>query len=640
MKNKKNVSFLFGTVGVIVMLAIVAAVCLLSNVYKVRMDLTADRLFTLSQGTKDILARLDTPVELRVYCSQGGSEAAQLFVKNYSRNVDDLLKEYSKAAKGMLRVKRYNPEPDSDAEDMAHADGVEGQTINTGDVIYMGIAISCLDNTVALPFLSPTRERLLEYDISRAIARVASPDKVKVGVVTDLPVFGMEMNPMMMQMQQRGMPAWTFISELKSDFEVVELGTNLEEIPEDIQTLIVIHPKNLSDSTLFALDQFILRGGRMLAYVDPLFRLDPAGQSQQNPMAQYETASTMEKLFTAWGITFDTTRVLADKNYPTTLGSQTGQAEFITVLSLTADAFSEENVATSQVDSALMAFAGTFSGTPADGLTKTTLIKSSTNSQLVDKMLSERNQILNRDFQASNKQHDLAVMLTGKFKTAFPDGKPAKADAKDEDEDEEKTEEKAPEAEKPALKDATKEGAVVLVGDVDMLHDNFSVRVTSIFGQRIVQPLNGNLTLAQNITEQLAGNSSLINMRSRATMNRPFTKIQEYRAKAEQQYQSQLMDLENRLNEARTKISELQRAKTDGSQKFILSDEQKAELANFRKSEAETAKKLKEVRKNLRKDITSLENNLTWINTAGMAFVVVLVGIVIAIIKRKRTAAK
>ena len=142
MKSNKNVSFLFSTVGVIVMLAIVAAVCLLSNVYKMRMDFTEDRLFTLSQGTKDILANLDTPVELRFYCSQGGSEAAQLFVKNYSRNVDDLLKEYSKAAKGMLRVKRYNPEPDSDAEDMAHADGVEGQTINTGDVIYMGIAIS------------------------------------------------------------------------------------------------------------------------------------------------------------------------------------------------------------------------------------------------------------------------------------------------------------------------------------------------------------------------------------------------------------------------------------------------------------------------------------------------------------------
>ena len=318
MKSNKNVSFLFSTVGVIVMLAIVAAVCLLSNVYKMRMDFTEDRLFTLSQGTKDILANLDTPVELRFYCSQGGSEAAQLFVKNYSRNVDDLLKEYSKAAKGMLQVKRYNPEPDSDAEDMAHADGVEGQTINTGDTIYMGIAISCLDNTVALPLLSPTRERLLEYDISRAIARVASPDKVKVGVVTDLPVFGMEMNPMMMQMQQRGLPAWTFISELKSDFDVVELGTSLEEIPEDIRTVIVIHPKNLSDSTLFALDQFILRGGRMLAYVDPLFRLDPAGQSQQNPMAQYDTASTLEKLFTAWGITFDTTRVIADKNYPTT----------------------------------------------------------------------------------------------------------------------------------------------------------------------------------------------------------------------------------------------------------------------------------------------------------------------------------
>ena len=173
-----------------------------------------------------------------------------------------------------------------------------------------------------------------------------------------------------------------------------------------------------------------------------------------------------------------------------------------------------------------------------------------------------------------------------------------------------------------------------------MLHDYFSVRVSNFFGQKLIQPINGNLSLAQNLVEQMAGNENLINMRSRATMRRPFTVIQEKRVKAEEQYLSQLQELENILNETRTKINQLQEAKTDGSQQFILSEEQKTELANYRKSEADTARKLKEVRKNLRREIVSLENTLTWINTVGMATIVILIGIIIAIIKRKRTAAK
>lgn len=637
MKSNKNISFLFSAAGVLIMVVVVVAVCMIANVVKVRLDFTENKLFTLSQGTKDILQSLDTPVELRFYCSQGGSDAAQLFVKNYSRNVDDLLKEYSKAAKGKLRVKRYNPEPDSDAEDMARADGVEGQMINTGDTIYMGIAVSCLDSTVALPFLAPVRERLLEYDITRAIARVSNPEKVKIGILTDLPMFGMPMNPMMMQQQQASQP-WTVVSELKRDFDVVELHSDVEEIDETINTLLVVHPKNLPDQALYAIDQFVLRGGHLIAFVDPLFRLDPAAMSQQNPMARMDVASNMEKLFTAWGMSFDSTRVVADKNYPTMLSGQGGQAaEFLTVLSLTASAFDGKNISTAQVDNMLLAFPGCFSGTPASGLTKEVLIKSSTNSQLVDKLMAERNALISRDFQPSNKEYEMAIMLLGKFKTAFPEGAPKKASTEIDSEEDSAA---IPAETKPSLKESAQNGSVVLVGDVDMLHDNFSVRVSSIFGQRFVQPLNGNLTLAQNLVEQMAGSSSLINMRSRATLNRPFTVIQEYRSKAEAQYQSQLLELENRLNEARNKISELQQAKSEGSQKFILSDEQRAELSEYRKSEAEAAKRLKDVRKNLRKDITSLENNLTWINTAGMAFVVVLVGIVIAIIKRKRTAAK
>lgn len=637
MKQNKHTSFLFSTVGIIVMLVIVIAVCTLSSFFKIRKDFTQDKLFTLSDGTRNILSALDTPVELRFYCTQGGSDATQLFIKNYSRNVNDLLNEYTKAAKGMLTVKRYNPEPDSDAEDMARADGISGQTISTGDTLYMGIAISCLDSTVALPFLSPARERLLEYDITRAIARVASPDKVKVGILTDLPVFGIPGNPMM---GQQGTQPWTFVSELERDFELVSMNSTTDSIDEDIQTLIVIHPKDLPEKTLYAIDQFVLRGGHLIAFVDPLFRLDPAAQAQQNPMARIDTASNMEKLFEAWGIKFDNSYIVADKNYISTISTGMGSIESPTILSLTSEAFSPDYVASAQIDNALMAFAGGFSGTPANGLQMNVLIKSSPNSQLVDKIMAENSQLLMKNFQISNQEFTLAAMLTGNFKTAFPEGTPQEVNSTEENSENTSDEESQKTAQTPGLKESAKPGAVILIGDVDMLHDYFSVRVSNFFGQKLIQPINGNLSLAQNLVEQMAGNENLINMRSRATMRRPFTVIQEKRVKAEEQYLSQLQELENILNETRTKINQLQEAKTDGSQQFILSEEQKTELANYRKSEADTARKLKEVRKNLRREIVSLENTLTWINTVGMATIVILIGIIIAIIKRKRTAAK
>lgn len=638
MKSKGLVSLLFSTVGIAIMLVIVIAVCIIANSCKVRHDFTEDHLYTLSQGTKNILKSLDAPVELRFYCSQGGSKAAQIFIRTYSKNVDDLLNEYAKHSEGKLKVKRYNPEPDSDAEDMAKADGIYGQTIETGDVIYLGLAISSLDRTVPIPFLSPARERLMEYDISRAIAEISAPTKTKIGVVTDLPVFGMPMNPMMMQQQQQmNNQPWTFVTELKKEFDVVEISpAELETVDPEINTLMVIYPKNFSDKALYALDQFVLRGGRMMVYVDPVFAMDPNARNAQNPMARMETSANMEKLFDAWGIKFDSTRVVVDRNYPTVIGRGGQSEEFLSILSLTSEAFSTNNIAMLQVDSALMAFAGCFEGTPTEGLKKDVLIKSSEDAQLVDRLMAEMNSEIAKSYQPAHKEYALSIMLSGKFKTAFPDGAPATEEVKDE-----KSESETPApAKAPQLKESTGEGAVILFGDTDMLHDGFSVRISNIFGQRIVSPINGNLVLAQNFAEQLAGNINLISMRSRATMNRPFTRIQQYKAKAEAEYQSQLMELENRLNEARRNISELQKAKTDGSQTYILSDEQRAELVKYRKSEAETQKTLKEVRKKLRKDINSLEDSLKWINIAAMPVVIILIGIIIAVIKRKRNAAR
>jgi len=256
MRKKTLETILFSAVGVIAMLLILVAINFIAGYFKQRVDLTAEKAYTLSKGTKAILAKLDTPVQVRFYVSQRSS-AMPVNFKTYAQRIDDLLNEYRQATKGLIEIQKLDPEPDSDAEDSARLDGVTGQPLSNGERIYLGLSITQLDQKQALPFLAPERERLLEYDISRAIARVSKSNKPTIGVMSSLPVMGMPMMPM----QEGGAEPWAIISELQRDFNVKEVEITADKIPEDIQVLVVIHPKTISESTEFAIDQFVLRGG-------------------------------------------------------------------------------------------------------------------------------------------------------------------------------------------------------------------------------------------------------------------------------------------------------------------------------------------------------------------------------------------
>src|SRR3954470_18369702 len=273
MKKKQVETFFYSTIGIVAMVLLLIAINFIASRARARIDLTSEKAYTLSPGTRAILAKLDTPVQIRFYCTKN-SNAMPVFLTTYAQRVEDLLGEYRQASKGRIEVQRLNPEPDSDAEDSARLDGVEGQQLRTGERIYLGLSVGMLDQKQAIPFLTPDRERLLEYDISRAIARVATPEKPIVGVMSALPVMG-QMNPMMRrnQMQQQ-QPPWAFISELKRDFNVKQIEMTASEIPVDVKTLIVIHPKGIQAAAQYAIDQFVLRGGKLVAFVDPLCILD------------------------------------------------------------------------------------------------------------------------------------------------------------------------------------------------------------------------------------------------------------------------------------------------------------------------------------------------------------------------------
>ena len=643
MKKKPFETILYSAVGVAAMFVLLVGFNVVTAALKQRIDLTKERAYTLSDGTKAILKKIDTPVKIRFYCTRAENATPEtVFLRNYAQQVADLLDEFKQYAGGKLTIQKFNPTPDSDAEDSAKLDGIEGQAISAeGEPFYLGIAISMLDETVALPFLSPSRERMLEYDVARAISQAITPQKPVVGLMSGLPVLG-EFNPMMMRMGQRGQEPWIVVNELKRDFTVKEVALGVDKIDDDIKVLVVIYPREISDGAQYAIDQFILRGGKLVAFLDPLSIADNRNSNPSNPLqGAMASGATMDKLLKAWGIEFDVSKAVADMTFKTNIRGQDGRPQAAAaVLSLTKDAMNADDVLTSQLDNLLLPYPGVFTGTPAAGLKETVLLKTSKNSQLIEKIMAQFGGG-EKDFKASDKEYALAIRLTGKFKTAFPDGKPGeKAGEKKNEEEKKEGEDKKPET-KPdnSLKESSTDGVVILVGDSDLIFDPVCVQVQNIFGQKIVIPQNGNLNLAQSMVEQLAGDSNLIAVRSRATLNRPFTVVKKMEERAQESYRSKIKELEAGLSETQQKLNELQRTKEKG-QRFILSPEQQQEVAKFRQKEADAKKELKQVRKNLRRDVDSLEDRLKWVNILAMPLIVSLSGVALAVYKRKRTAAK
>ncbi|HEY3897770.1 MAG TPA: Gldg family protein [Chthoniobacter sp.] len=625
MKKQGLETWLYSALGLAALFLVIVALNAAAGRAKTRIDLTAEHAYTLSPGTRAILAKLDTPVQIRFYCTRGDS-TMPVALKTYAQQVEDLLDEYRQASKGLVDIQKLDPAPDSDAEDSAKLDGVEGQRRLDGEPIYLGLSVSMLDQKEVLPFLAPDRERLLEYDISHAITRVAAADKPVVGVMSPLPVAGMRVDPR--KPRQRAQPAWTLYSQLEEDFTVKTVDMEADQIPGDVRVLLLIHPKEISDRTQYAIDQFLLRGGKLMAFLDPQCLLDPA--SKEGP-----SSSNLEKLLKAWGLAFESNKIVADLDYVT----PTRQGRQPLALTLNENAVNKDDVLTSNSDHLILLFAGAFQGTPAEGLKETVLLKSSPNSQLIDSARAQADggNII-RDFARSGTEYPLALRLTGKFKTAFPNGKPKAPELPA------MPGEKKPDAPAAAgLKVSTTETAVILVGDADFIQDRLAVQetVSPFGGQRMVTPANGNLAFVLGAIDQLAGDDNLVAMRGRASRARQFTVVKELQAKAEAAYQNKIKELETSLTETRGKLGELRHATDEnGGQKFILSPEQQAEIANFRVKETEVKQQLKGERKKLRADIDSLENRIKWLNIGLMPAMVAVGGAGLAAVRHRRRAAR
>src|SRR5215831_12835081 len=639
MKNKFE-SLLYSIVGVVAVLIILVAINLLGGFFKVRSDLTQNKLYTLSDGTKKILNKLDTPVEIRFYFSRDNA-SVPVPLRTYAQQVEDLLAEYQQYSHGKIKVVKLDPKPDSDAEDSANLDGIEGQNLNLTDKVYLGAVISCLDSKTVLPYLSPDRENLLEYDLSRAISSVANPKKSVIGVMSALPVMGREAQPMMMMRQpQQAMQPWIFLTELKENYAVREIPMTAAKIEDDISVLVLVHPNGISDQTQFAIDQFLLRGGKMVALLDPYSFVEARMAGSYGGAGPY--SSTLSKLLPAWGIQFSETKAVADPLFATQIQREGNPQSDPTILSVTSDGINKEDALGAAIDDLLLPFAGAFTGKPAQGLKEDILVKSTLQAGLVNAALLEAGgDQVRKSLKSDNISYPIAIRLSGKFKTAFPEGAPKSKDEAGPSASPSPAASPTPSPtpmEKP-LKEAKGDGVVLLIGDSDFAYDQIAGRTQQVMTQTVFVPSNGNLNFIQSSIEQLAGDSNLIGIRSRSSGNRPFVVVNKMEAAAEQKYQSKIDELQDNLAQTRQKLASLQTGK-QADQKTLLSPEQQAEIKKFQENEAQISQELKQVRKNLRVEIDSLQDTLKWLDIAAMPLIVTLVGLLLAYLKRNRRAAR
>lgn len=608
-----------GLVGLAVIAAIaIAGDIVLANL-PLRHDFTAEKLYTLSNGSREVLSQLDEDVTFKYYVSSSAAEMP-MALKTYAQTVENLMKEYERASGGRLVLEMYDPKPDSDAEEWAQRYGIEPQTVNPmGSPVYFGVTAVCGDREETLGVLSPRTQETLEYDLTRLVTRVAWPDRPVVGVMTSLKgVLAEKANPYAMQMGQRPAQGWAAFSELAKDYEVVPVATDAEKIDDNVKTLVVMHAKDLSDKTLYAIDQFVLRGGKLVACVDAFSLKDMLAQrEQQNPMmGGADPSSSLGKLFDAWGVKFDTAKLVCDLSASTKLNNGQGGAEDNPAfLTLAVKNFDQGDMIVRGLSNVLVPFAGSLEFEKKEmDLAFTPVVKTSDeNSCTIDKAAMMYGGGLS-DMVPDGRSRVLAARIDGTFKTAFPKGPDGTND----------------------VSKALVEGknTVLVFADSDFLADDFSVRMMRTPFGNIPQLISDNLTLFSNVIEQFAGREELIGVRSRGAADRPFTVVNELEAEAMRKFQAKESALREELQQTQQRLNALQREKK-GGERYVLSREQQNEIAKFRKAQADTRRQLKNVRKELTAGIDSLGLTLKTVNIALVPALVILFGLFRGLKRRK-----
>ncbi len=621
--------------GALLVLAVlfVALVFLLSLVLRgARFDLTENNLYSVSDGTRNILAEIDEPLNLYLYFSDSVSKDVPGLTsyRDYHRRVRDTLTEFASDAGGNINLQVIDPLPFSEAEDAASAAGLTGFPANAaGDTFFFGlVATNAVEGREVIPFFDPTKEAFLEYDLAKLVYNLNQFDRPVIGVMSSLPI-NRGFDAATRQMRE----PWIVTQQIEQLFDVRSVSPTASNIDPDIDVLAVVHPKNLPEVTEYALDQFVMRGGKLAVFVDPLSEMDIPADAQTNPQAAMfaDRSSDLKRLLENWGVAYEVGQIALDRTYG--LQVSTGQGSrpvrHIGILSIDAAGMNSDDVTLAQLNTINVSQAGHIAAIPDAPIEFIPLLSTSVDSMSVAsdrvKFMTDPASLLN-GFTPTTEAFTIAARVRGTFSSAFADGAP----------------------EIPAVAEgqppidpfvgehvATGQGPndILVVADTDILSDRLWAQVQNFLVQRLINAFANNGDFVINSLDSLTGSSDLISIHGRATSQRPFTRVQALQRQAEERYQATEQQLEQRLQETERKLTELQAGRDDNNP-LILTPEQQSELAQFQDERIRIRQELRGVQSNLRGDIERLG---AWLKVINIGLVPILVTLFALAIAWRRT---
>jgi len=633
----QHAQFRSGTrIAMLVLLAVLfLAINLFSNVVfrSAQIDLTQNRLFTLSQGTENVLAKIDEPVTLKFFYSERlANEFPQ--IRTYAGRVRDLLQEMRDRSNGKLILEVIDPEPYSGDEDLAMSLGLKGARTTEGDIIYFGlVGTNLVDGIEQIPFFADERQQYLEYDVTRLVQNLNRPTKPTLGIVTNLPM-DTGAGGLMEAMRGQSKP-YMIYEELRERFEIDFLEQNFVRVPKSVDVLLIAHPRKLNDSTLYAIDQFVMRGGRVLVSIDPHSEVSLTSGSNGQPVQGYTEASDLGVLLNSWGVSFKPREIIGDRELAmrvaTGLDARRQTSDYVLWMTVPKANLDHDDLVTANIDHLNLATVGALEQTKDATTRFTPLFWSSEESEVYDlnfvKSGPTPDELL-ADFKPSGTRHILAARVSGPIKSAFS-GQPVASS-------EDKTQ-RSDGLEKPEDYQATTTGDanIIVVADSDLFDDRFWVQTEVYDGQRVAKPIADNAQFVLSAIDNLMGSDDLISLRARERTDRPFVVVDELRREADRHFLAEQQRLTASISETEKRLTALQTQTGDAP-----SANAQEEASEFRAELLKSRKSLRDVQRNLRRDIDGLAAKVRFINVALMPVLVALAAIGVAIMRHRRRKAR
>ena len=626
----KKIIYKKNKLPLIVLLAIISFFSfnvLNKNFFKnLRFDLTESNIYTLSDGTKSILQSINEPLNFKLFYTKQIGDINPVY-QNYYDRVKEILGQYVLLSNNKIKLKIFNPKPFSNEEDKAVEYGLQGVEIMAGVYGYFGlIATNSTDDEEKIIFFQPDRTPFLEYDLSKIVTNLANPNRRIVGLYTDLPMFG-TFNPLAKTQDAAAAPPWAVYNQMKEFFEVKRIHEKTSSLPEGLELLMLVHPKKIPERLLYMIDQFVLKGGKLLVFIDPNSETESFSPNT-NQTKESDNNSNLNELLDKWGVELVENKVVGDllsaRRVQIGESDQPSVTDYIAWLDIKKDHMDDTHQATSKVQRLTFATSGFLKNNEKNNnISFRRLVWSTTQSMQIDvadvKFTPNPTNLL-RNFVPSNEELTLAAEIKGNFSSNFPDGPPDTNIKNDFDKNKH-------------INESIKPTTLVILADTDMLYDEYWLKYEQS-GE--VLPIANNADFTVNLLEYLNGTEDLIGLRGKGVSSLPFVKVEKIQKEAEQKFRSKEQELLEKLNNYQSKLENIQKGSVEDGGKTLLTEKETLEIDKFREEMIFVRSELRKVQNALRKDIEKLDSTLKFFNIFFVPILLIIISLVLGFVGRRK----